>query len=224
MWEVPGCGRALGCGRYQDVGGHQDVGGLTTFMESCYTAGVMLAHLHQLQSENRRMQARIMELASQREFYIATNTRLHQTLTEHDLAGGNKLANGVRTLGGQSSSAQVSPVPGSQINGESQQLGTKSAPFVVKAVPSDPAAQALDNGTTSVEATLRKMASHGHLLLEQQQQQGGTLPDLEQLAANTTAGRGITLRGTPDVTHVTDSIQTPISTFAALPVGSVPLW
>lgn len=45
----------------------------------------MLAHLHTLQSENRQMQSRIMELASQREFYIAINTKLRQTLTEHEL-------------------------------------------------------------------------------------------------------------------------------------------
>ncbi len=45
----------------------------------------MLAHLHTLQSDNRHMQSRIMELASQREFYIAINTKLRQTLTEHEL-------------------------------------------------------------------------------------------------------------------------------------------
>ena len=45
----------------------------------------MLAHLHTLQSENRKMQSRIMELASQREFYIAINTKLRQTLAEHEL-------------------------------------------------------------------------------------------------------------------------------------------
>lgn len=55
-------------------------------------AGMMLAHLHQLQSENSRMQSRIMELASQREFYIAINTRLRQTLVEND----NRLPNGVQ--------------------------------------------------------------------------------------------------------------------------------
>ena len=203
--------------------------------ESRYTAGVMLAHLHQLQSENRRMQTRIMELASQREFYIATNTRLHQTLTEHDLASGNKLTNGVRTLGVgslrgeqgvQSNSTQVSPVSSMQSNGESQQLGTKSA---VRAVPDSAAVvQALDvnnGGAASVEMAVRKMASHGRLLLEQPQ--GNTLADIEHLAAssgNTTGGRGMTMQGAPDVTHVTDSIQTPISTFAALPVGTVPMW
>ncbi len=53
----------------------------------------MLAHLHELQSENRRMQSRIMELASQREFYIATNTRLRQTLSESDVS---RLPNGVQ--------------------------------------------------------------------------------------------------------------------------------
>ncbi len=45
----------------------------------------MLAHLHTLQSENRDMQSHVMELASQREFYIAINTKLRQTLTEHEL-------------------------------------------------------------------------------------------------------------------------------------------
>ena len=62
----------------------------------------MLAHLHELQSENRTMQARIMELASQREFFIATNARLRQTLTE---GGINKVLNGIQLLssdGGQS--------------------------------------------------------------------------------------------------------------------------
>ena len=38
------------------------------------------------------MQSRIMELASQREFYIAINTRLRQTLVEND----NRLPNGVQ--------------------------------------------------------------------------------------------------------------------------------
>ena len=62
----------------------------------------MLAHLHELQSENRTMQARIMELASQREFFIATNARLRQTLTEGSI---NKVLNGIQLLssdGGQS--------------------------------------------------------------------------------------------------------------------------
>lgn len=63
---------------------------LPSFLSS--VAGMMLAHLHQLQSENSRMQSRIMELASQREFYIAINTRLRQTLVEND----NRLPNGVQ--------------------------------------------------------------------------------------------------------------------------------
>ena len=68
----------------------------SSFPPSCFLlpslAGMMLAHLHQLQSENSRMQSRIMELASQREFYIAINTRLRQTLMEND----NRLPNGVQ--------------------------------------------------------------------------------------------------------------------------------
>lgn len=58
-------------------------------------AGVMLAHLHELQSENRTMQSRIMELASQREFYIAINTRLRQTLAD----GTASLPNGLQPSG-----------------------------------------------------------------------------------------------------------------------------
>ena len=54
----------------------------------------MLAHLHTLQSENRQMQSKIMELASQREFYIAINTKLRQTLVEQDTT--NRLPNGIR--------------------------------------------------------------------------------------------------------------------------------
>ena len=70
----------------------------------------MLAHLHELQSENRSMQSRIMELASQREFYIAINTKLHQTLTEHNLA---RLPNGVQpvTAGGGASGDGLHPPP-----------------------------------------------------------------------------------------------------------------
>ncbi|XP_064402435.1 uncharacterized protein LOC135348176 isoform X2 [Halichondria panicea] len=56
--------------------------------------GSMLAHLHTLQSENRQMQSKIMELASQREFYIAINTKLRQTLVEQDTT--NRLPNGIR--------------------------------------------------------------------------------------------------------------------------------
>lgn len=74
-------------------------------------AGSMLAHLHELQSENRTMQSRIMELASQREFYIAINTKLHQTLTEHNLA---RLPNGVQPIatgGGVGGNNGVQPQP-----------------------------------------------------------------------------------------------------------------
>lgn len=54
----------------------------------------MLEHLHKLQSENRTMQSRIMELASQREFYIAINTRLRQTLADSTT---NQIPNGLQT-------------------------------------------------------------------------------------------------------------------------------
>ena len=193
------------------------------------TAGVMLAHLHQLQSENRRMQARIMELASQREFYIATNTRLHQTLTEHDLSGGNKLTNGVHPQGEGSlrgpqsaaSSAQVSPVAAPV---PTQHISEGTRPAGVVRPTHDPAPHDLHIGT--VETALLKVA-HGRLLLGGPGGtllggQGSTLADLEQLGG--AGGRMVTLRGMPDVTHVTDSIQTPISTFAALPVGNMPQW
>ena len=55
----------------------------------------MLAHLHELQSENRKMKARIMELASQREFFIATNAHLQQSLSETSI---NKVINGIQLL------------------------------------------------------------------------------------------------------------------------------
>ncbi len=60
-----------------------------------HTVGSMLAHLHTLESENRQMQSKIMELASQREFYIAINTKLRQSLAEQDSS--NHLPNGIRS-------------------------------------------------------------------------------------------------------------------------------
>ena len=72
------------------------------------TAGVMLEHLHKLQSENRTMQSRIMELASQREFYIAINTRLRQTLADSTT---NQIPNGLQTSGNNDSLAQPSANP-----------------------------------------------------------------------------------------------------------------
>ena len=53
-----------------------------------------MEHLHKLQSENRTMQSRIMELASQREFYIAINTRLRQTLVDGTTS---QVPNGLQT-------------------------------------------------------------------------------------------------------------------------------
>lgn len=73
------------------------------------TAGVMLEHLHKLQSENRTMQSRIMELASQREFYIAMNTRLRQTLADNT---SSQLPNGIQTSG--TSDGLPTPIPPAQ--------------------------------------------------------------------------------------------------------------
>ncbi|CAI8040899.1 Protein AF-10 [Geodia barretti] len=81
-------------------------------------AGVMLEHLHKLQSENRTMQSRIMELASQREFYIAMNTRLRQTLAD---STSNQLPNGIQTSG--TSDGLPTPVP------PTQQLSSSSPDF-----------------------------------------------------------------------------------------------
>ena len=83
-----------------------------------HTAGVMLEHLHKLQSENRTMQSRIMELASQREFYIAMNTRLRQTLAD---STSNQLPNGIQTSG--TSDGLPTPVP------PTQQLSSSSPDF-----------------------------------------------------------------------------------------------
>ena len=63
------------------------------------------------------MQARIMELASQREFYIATNTRLSQTLAEQD---GGRLPNGVQPPGeGIQQALQMAASSSPPSNGES---------------------------------------------------------------------------------------------------------
>lgn len=82
----------------------------------------MLAHLHELQSENRTMQTRIMELASQREFFIATNSRLRQTLNE---GGFTKMLNGIQLLSSDSGqplfTGQATPPANGLITNDNQQ-------------------------------------------------------------------------------------------------------
>ena len=97
---------------------------------SFLSAGSMLAHLHELQSENRSMQSRIMELASQREFYIAINTKLHQTLAEHNLG---RLPNGVQPI------ATGGGAGGSGVVGGDGLHPQQSQPQAMAAISSGPA-------------------------------------------------------------------------------------
>ena len=104
-------------------------------------AGSMLAHLHELQSENRGMQSRIMELASQREFYIAINTKLHQTLTEHNLA---RLPNGVQPI-----------AAGGGASGDGLHPPQQPQPLAMAAIASGPALPHTGGGVNMYEEDSR---------------------------------------------------------------------
>ena len=167
------------------------------------------------------MQSRIMELASQREFYIATNTRLHLTLTEHDLsssssAGGNKVSNGAQTQGdGPLLRGQQSAIL------SSTQCSVGSPQHISEPATTKPTASLTQVNLDLSNGMETAYRVQGRLPLCQ----GGTLANLELFSASTvSATGGRVVRGTPDVTNVTDSIHTPISTFAALPVGNTHQW
>lgn len=201
----------------------------------------MLAHLHELQSENRSMQSRIMELASQREFFIATNSRLRQTLTE----------------GGASSTVVVSKgMNGMQMVPPST---NQQAPPPISNHAHHNYHRSIDSGSLSFPA--RSPGNHQHVVVvtESQQTTGGKgnsnfMPVSCSSVINTTPqsptseltnttissdpvlghthkinSRGdspmSTYRHTPEatpttnheVTHVTNSVQGPIATFTGFP-------
>ena len=193
----------------------------------------MLAHLHQLQSENRRMQTRIMELASQREFYIATNTRLHQTLTENQ---SNRLPNGVQPLGDSilqntTSDNQSTPDPRdsnsimSSSLPKSAQDSLLQAHFLATSLP--PGFQpSRSSAAEKKSGTSPSLASHGHNSPQPMFQAPNTMqfPSAHSLFSVNPQSSSLgdhdgerTPGSGHEVTHVTNSIQAPITTFTPLP-------
>ena len=223
-------------------------------------AGVMLAHLHQLQSENQRMQSRIMELASQREFYIATNTRLSQTLAEQD---GSRLPNGVQPPGEgiqQALHLAVSSSPPASGNGtprsleesENQEGSDSRQPVVVVSSSMTKAAQdsllqahfmatslpqhqassfsskSITMGTHKKESSRHRSRVGSHQDTSQQDSRSRSAQELLHTSAgglsNTLGLENERLTqqsgGIHEITHVTNSIQAPITTYTPLPSDS----
>lgn len=201
----------------------------------------MLAHLHQLQSENKHMQTRIMELASQREFYIATNTRLRQTLAEHELT---RLPNGVQPLGEgvlpiatSSEETRDQRTSSSELRRSQSQLVVSNtipksvqdsllqAHFQATALPPNPAASS--SNTTPPPSS--RSRGHPHEPPGEVQQHAMSYHVSNSLHSSPTPGLyPVSLSGSPlqevekagvfhDITQVTNSIQAPITTFTPLP-------
>ena len=119
----------------------------------------MLAHLHELQSENRTMQSRIMELASQREFYIAINTRLRQTLADGST---NQIPNGLQTSGSSDSLVQSSVNPALQSS--SPDFRRSASGEQVVSVPSPSPSLPAPNSAGSLSKQDQESLLHAHFL------------------------------------------------------------
>lgn len=162
----------------------------------------MLAHLHELQSENRKMQARIMELASQREFFIATNGRLRQTLVES--GGLSRVLNGIQLLSS---------------DGHAQ--NSHDGDSVMEVDSSD-----LSRAQHGADSGAKRMANSADASAGVSKSKGGSVSSngsSSDLDAHPHSSHGPSAAGVGhEVTHVTNSVQGPIATYTALPnlVGS----
>ena len=184
----------------------------------------MLAHLHQLQTENRRMQSSIMELASQREFYIATNARLRLTLSEHEL---NRLPNGVQPLGGEGSLLNIPPSSTEEQRSSDERSSIQSvlSASLPKAAQ-DSLLQAhfqatsLQSPKLSRSSTPPQHRSHpsvstsAHLYPSPQGLFPTTSSSTYPLGASTPPEAPNSLH---EITRVINSVQAPITTFTPLP-------
>lgn len=178
----------------------------------------MLAHLHELQSENRKMKARIMELASQREFFIATNAHLRQSLSE---GGINKVINGIQLLSDGTLSASLAGINSNRGTWVEQPAGGES--------------------TNSMDVESVAATTPGHGGVGHHHSSGGpvggnssqaSFPDNHHSLSSSTHSHSSRSSfssmdshswsvhlpsGVHEVTHVTNSVQGPISTYTTLP-------
>lgn len=210
-----------------------------------FVAGVMLAHLHELQSENRSMQSRIMELASQREFFIATNSRLRQTLT------GGGASSTIQTVSkGINGIQQMVPTPPSitaqppisnhthhnyhgSIDGESSSFPTRSpGNHHHVAMTTDSQQTGISNSSFSSSSGINPRPSELTNAISEPSATGHTH---KSSFSPHGGGEGspvpmssyhYTPETTPttnhEVTHVTNSVQGPIATFTGFPDNPAP--
>lgn len=169
----------------------------------------MLAHLHELQSENRKMKARIMELASQREFFIATNAHLRQSLSE---GGINKVINGIQLLSDGASNTSL----GSRGMWVEQPAGGAAA----NAMDVDNShhggtchRRSSGGGISSQVSSLSSPREDHHSLSSSHSH--STRPSLSSAEGQSWSAH--LPSGVHEVTHVTNSVQGPISTFTPFP-------
>ena len=167
----------------------------------------MLAHLHELQSENRKMQARIMELASQREFFIATNGRLKQTLVES--GGISRVLNGIQLL------ASDGPAQNSHDGEEAMEVDANDV--------SQSQQHATSSGTKRLVASTADMSSGVSQSKTSLVSSHGATTDVD-VHPHLSHGPSASGTSSHEVTHVTNSVQGPIATYTALPnlVGPAP--
>lgn len=173
----------------------------------------MLAHLHELQSENRKMKARIMELASQREFFIATNAHLRQSLSE---GGINRVINGIQLLSDGVLSTSLAGVNNNRGTWVEQPVGGEASSIMdVDSV----SAATLSRGRMlhhhprsggSVGGSSTQAASHHSLSSSSQIYPSRSSMDSHSWSVHLPSG-------VHEVTHVTNSVQGPISTYTPLP-------
>ena len=168
---------------------------------------MMLAHLHELQSENRKMKARIMELASQREFFIATNAHLQQSLSESSI---NKAINGIQLMSDAGTHSNSLSSRGTWVEQPPAGQPTSNA-MEIDNSRSSTTNHHHGGGASSQDAPLSSF-NKDHSL--------SSLSHSSKNSLSTTDGQSWSVHppsGVNAVTHVTNTVQGPISTFPPFP-------
>ncbi|XP_019851070.1 PREDICTED: protein AF-10-like [Amphimedon queenslandica] len=195
-------------------------------------AGIMLAHLHELQSENRIMQARIMELASQREFFIATNARLRQTLAEGNI---HKVLNGIQLLSSDNTLRASDNHRTFNHSGSSGGLSNDIEHHTVNPLHQSPNPGPLfDSGrhngslvaATSTHSSHNSSGGPGRSSFSDRQAHHVTSNSLTLYPFSSSSDASHVLMTPPtaghhgnEITRVTNSVQGPIAAYTGLPVS-----
>ena len=184
------------------------------------------------------MQSRIMELASKREFYIAINTKLRQTLTEHEalrlpngvqlpLGTSGDVVNSSQTIAITTPSSSQTDTDGSRMMGEADDSSHQDRTVVMSStIPKEAqdsllqahfSPSSLQTGSTSssstrnLVSTLDTSSSHVHTPHQ------NTVPPSQHHNLHLAQLHEREATSMYDVTHVTNSIQAPITAYTPIP-------